>query len=266
MPARASKTTSIDKAAPPNITHDQIAEVMFPELSKDTFKINETTYRIRVLPYKFEQMFRRAAMPILEAELKPIERAIFSLSTDQAMITNDLKITESISKSEVDADVFLLNAVLVICLSQDPLIVKNASEGRETTADAMMKIEKTYKIRLDNLEVEPSTRAYFREIVRKQSEKMKLVQLLGESLMARCAETSSLVGVRSQFDSLKQDFTRQVSKFLEKAGKVVGVSASSFSPSTATGSETNQTEEQPKKPEQLPAEAGPAAEQPAHVQ
>src|ERR1035437_1111587 len=233
-----------------DLSPDQVEEVMFPELSKDKFHLGDQVFRIRVMPYKFETMFRKATMPILESELKPIEKAIVAFTTDQALYQGDMRITEAITKSELDADIFLINAMIVICLSQDAEFVAAASSGVEFPADAQMKIELRYRKLLEYSEnLGPSPRNYFREVIRKQADKHQMVQILGESLMARCAEVSSLMGKRHEFDSRKQDFSRQAQKFLEKAGKAVGPLASLFSPSTETGPETNQ----PAEPLKIPA-------------
>lgn len=257
-----SKPRQEKKAA---LTQDEINEVLFPEMSADEFCIGSRKFRIRCLPYKFEQMFRKHAMPIIQAEFKPIERIIFSYTTKEALITNDLHITESIGKSEIDADVYLLNAMIVICLSQDKRILEAQASGTEVPLDEMAAIEKNYRIMIEMAEKWPteSPRHYIRDVVRRQSDKMKLVQSLGESLMARCEEAAKLVGMNETFSTLKQGFTERALSFLGKAGNAAGIPGNSFLPSTVTGSETSQPAAPSKNSgaTQEPPEAAPVEEQ-----
>jgi hypothetical protein len=256
MPETKKKSPAVVKPLPQkqDVTSDEINEIIFPDLSREEFSIGSRKFRIRPLSLKFEQMFRRSTMPIIEAEIKPIEKAIFIFTTDQALITNDLKITESIMQSEINADVYITNAVVVLCMSQDARILKAIADGVELPLEEQLKIEKEYRLMIDNCDEWPSGsgRHYLREVIRKQSDKLKMVQLVGESLMARFAEVSSLVGERKRFDSLKLDFTQRAQNFLEKVGSRVGASANLFSPSTGTGSETNQIAEQQKPPNSPP--------------
>lgn len=247
MPETKRKPKVVPAPEKQDLTNSEVEEILIPELSQDTFTIGERTFAIRVLPYKFEQMFRRHAIPILEMEMKPVEKAIINFATDQVKYTNDLKITESLLKSEVDADQYLTNAVICICLSQDERWLKAAQKGVELPLEQRTKIETEYRVLIDMSTDYPteSPRHYLREVVRKQADKMKLSQRLGESLMARLAEVSSLMGseAREKFDSQKQDFMQQVLTFMEKAGKRVEASVSSSTPSMGTGSGTNRTEE-----------------------
>jgi len=242
---------------------------MFPDLSNDRFKIADREFSIRVLPYKFEQMFRRSAMPIIEAELKPIERAVVFFTSDEKLITPDAKLTESFAQSELNADIWLTNCLIVMCISQDERWLKAGAEGKELTRDEQLKIESEYRSMIEYgtwPEEVTSPRAYMRAVVRKQQDKLKMVQRLGESLMARCEDMASLTGTKGQFDLLKQGFTQRVSKFLGKAGSLVGASANSPSPSTAVGSETPKPDASPKTPQpernkdeaETDPEAGPA--------
>lgn len=242
------------------INDSTVHEVLFPETTADFFEIGERKFRIQFMPYKFEQLFRRYAMPILEAEFKPIEKAVFSYTTNQSLITNDLKVTESLFRSELDADAYLPNAMVVICMSQDPRILEAAANGQETPADEWIKIDREYRLLIDYNKKWPakSPRHYMRDVVRKQSDKLDLMQTLGESLMARCGEAAKLMGVAGEYDSLRLAFTQQVSKFMEKAGKLAGVPGNSFLPSTDNGSETNQRAEPSRSSEIAP----PTAEDP----
>jgi hypothetical protein len=244
----------------PTITEAQVDEIIFPDLSEDKFTLADTSYRIRVLNFRWEKMFRRAAMPIIEQELKPFERMLLLFAAGVDPLIGDLGIARSIGQSEVDVDIFLTNAVVCICMSQDPEILLVQAQGVEMTVQKQEEIEKKYHRIVETLEEVPGgggPRQYLREITRKQVEKLKMVQTLGESLMARFAEAGTLLGAKNQFDSLKLAFSQQVRKFTEKAGNVVETSANSSTPSTENGSAnplTNQTktendEDQPVKAE-----------------
>lgn len=230
------------------LTQDQLDEIHFPELSKDQFTIAGKNFRVRALVWKWERVFRKAVIPIVESEFKPFERAIYMFASELAIVKEDLGFTSSFTESEIDVDMHLTNCVSIICLSQDPEILQMAAEGQEVPLELQMKLEKKYIIMIENADDFPggSARNYLREIVRKQCEKMNLVQILGESLIARFGELSALAGTKSQFDSLKQGFTQQARKFIEKAGRVAGIQANLSSQSTETGLVTNSPETPPK--------------------
>jgi hypothetical protein len=219
---------------PATISDAQIDEIIFPDLSEDKFSLGDKSFRIRVLNFRWEKLFRRAAMPIIEQELKPFERMLLLFAAGVDPMVGDLGITRSIGQSEIDVDIFLTNSVVCMCMSQDPEILADQAQGIEMTVDKQQVIEKKYHNMVENLEDVPGgggPRQYLREVVRKQVEKLKMVQSLGESLMARFAETGTLLGAKDQFDSLKQGFSQQVRKFTEKVGNAVATSANSSTPS-----------------------------------
>ncbi len=228
----------------PQLSSDQLDEIHFPDLSKDQFRIGGQTFRIRIMPWRWERIFRKACMPIVESELKPFERAIYMFASDLSIVKEDLGFTHSFTESEIDADLYLTQCVTIMCLSQDPEILKLATSGQEIPIQLQMSLEAKYTAMIENSNEWPggSARSYLREVVRKQCEKMDLVQTLGKSLMRRFEELSELAGTKSQFDSLKLGFSQQVQKFMGKAGSVVGTPARSSSLSTDNGSATKPVE------------------------
>jgi len=249
----ATKRTSVSprpKKTSATLTDDQVDEILFPDLSTDQFKLIDFknqphTFRIRVLGWRWERIFRKACMPIVETELKPFERVIYMFATKMDVMKDDLELTHSFTQSEVDADIHLTNCVLLICVSQDPEILNLAAQGQEIPLELELRLQNKYRAMIENGTEWPggSARNYLREIVRKQCEKLKMVQTLGESLMARFGEISTLTGTRSTFDSLKAGFMQQATSFMEKAGKAAGIPAKSSTPSMDSGSATNPAEE-----------------------
>lgn len=237
-----------------SLTDYQLDEIIFPDLSQDKFTLNGQDFRIRVLNYRWEKIFRRQAMNIQAEELKPFERLLLVLAgAEDATKMKDLGLAQSIALSEVEVDAHLTNCVVVMCLSQDPAHIATENDGIEMSLKEQTALEIKYRLMVENLREVPGgggPRQYLRAIVRKQSDKLKLVQDLGESLMARFEEAGTLLGAKEQFDSLKQGFIHSVRKFTEKAGKIVKTSDSLSSPSTESGSEKLPT---PKKSES-PAE------------
>lgn len=244
MNARSASVTEINPTlknpVPQSLTEAQIDEIIFPDLSQDEFTLGDKSYRIRVLNFRWEKLFRRQYAPITAEELKPFERLILLMASDIIEpMGGDLGLARSIANSEVEVDAYLTNCIIIICLSQDPEHVAANKNGDELPLDKQKQIEKRYRTIIENLDEVPGgggPRHYLRSIVRIQAEKQKLVQDLGESLMARFAETGVLLGAKEQFDSLKQGFTRSVQKVLEKAGKTEKMLASLSSPSTESGS------------------------------
>lgn len=246
---KRKSVTSPVAIKPPELSQDQLDEINFPELSKDLFNIADKSFRIRVMPWKWERVFRKACMPILESELKPFERAIYMFASELSLVKEDLGFTHSFTESEIDIDSQLTTCVMIMCMSQDPEILKLGAEGQEIPLELQMRLEKQYISQIDNAEEWPggSARHYLREIVRKQCEKMQLVQKLGESLIARFGELSALTGTKGQFDSLKRGFSRQAEAFMEKAGRIAGIPAKSSSQSTDSGLATKPPETQSKQ-------------------
>jgi hypothetical protein len=237
--------------AKPTISADQLEEILFPELSADEFSFNEKKFAIRILPWKWDAIFRRHALPIITEELKPFERALQVFTTNSYIVLEDLGIAKSAGRSEIEGDNYLTNCIVTICMSQDPEMLKAAAEGRELDKETLLKLETRYRVMVDNYAApDGRTRLYLREIVRKQAEKQKLVQTLGESLIARLGELSELTGTKSTFDSLKRDFTRLARSFMEKAGKAVETLDSSSSLSMASGFESRPLEKPSTRPNQ----------------
>jgi hypothetical protein len=243
----------------PELSDSEVSEILFPELSEDKFNLGDKDFSIRVLPWKWEMNFRRFAVPIITEELKVFERAAIAFATNQQFYQSDIGIAAAAGKGEIEGDSYLNNAVITICLSQENKIREAAARGKELTKPELDSIERKYRVLLDELIIpDGNTRLYLREIVRRQSDKHKLLEKLGESLMARLEDMTRLLGMQDQTEvvSLKRDFTRQLRSFIAKAGSTVATVDKSSSQSTASGSEkppseksltlseTNQTETQ----------------------
>lgn len=255
--------TTLQEKTSPELSQDQLEEIQIPELSKDQFTIQDRHFRIRVMPWKWERVFRKACMPILESELKPFERAIYMFASDLSIVKEDLGFTKAFTDSETDVDLHLTRCVNIMCMSQDPEVMKLASAGQEIPLQLQLELEAKYIALIDYCEEWPgdNARNYLREVVRKQCEKMKLVQTLGESLIARLEELSALTGMKNQFDSLKQDLSRQARDFMTRAGKVAGIPDKSSSQSTGNGSAIKPVETPLKKPNPTAEESPKLAEE-----
>jgi hypothetical protein len=204
------------------ITEEQVQEINFPELSNDKFSINDKEYAIRVLPWKWEMLFRKHTMPLMEAEFKPIEKLIFTFQSESYLVDKDLGITESIFASEALADECITKGVAVICISQDPTVRARAANGEELLATEYQALEKKYRVMIENAEeLLPSPRAFLREVITRQMEKQKMVQALGESVLTRFENFAGLVGTdKNAMSSLRALFMQQVRSILENAGQV----------------------------------------------
>lgn len=234
-----ANVTSIPSANRQDLTEEQLREVIQPEVSRDSFQISGKTFRLRVLPWKWEQAFRNKVMPLLATEMKPFEKIIYFFSTELSLIKEDAQFTEAAIGSELNADVHLTDAVAIICMSQDEAVQQAAKEGIEMPLDQEMAIEKKYRLMIQNAEMESSPRIFLRNVVRQQMQKQKLVETLGESLMVRLDEFAKMTGTTQTFDSVKRAFTKQVSDYLARIGQPASTSEKSSLPSTESSSETS---------------------------
>lgn len=227
-------------AVVPSLTSDEVNEILLPDLSADSFKIADREFSLRVLPWRWELEFRRHALPILTEEMKPFERALQVFKTNAGLLVSELGIAAATGKSELDGDSYVTKAVIIICLSQDADIRKAAAKGEEVPNTKIQSLEKKYRVMIENLELpNGDNRNFLREIVRKQMDKLNMLQKLGESLMARLADMARLSGMsQEEFVSLRRDFMQQLRSFMAKDGNTDATSASSFSQSTANGSES----------------------------
>jgi hypothetical protein len=220
MPEATSNVREIPKPREISITEDQINEINFPELSQDIFKVGDREFAIRVLPWKWEMLFRKHAMPLMEAEFKPIEKMIYSFQAELYLTDKDLGITESVFASEMQADECITKSLAIVCVSQDEIVRKKASAGEEITAVEYQALEKKYRVMLENAEgIDPSPRVYYRAVLAKQMEKQRMVQALGESVLTRLENFAGLVGTdKASISSLKVLFMQRVRSVLERAG------------------------------------------------
>lgn len=249
------------EAISPELKPSELNEILFPELSKDSFKLLDNEYRIRVLPWKWEIAFRDAVLPIVEHEFKPFEKVIYAFSTELHLLKEDMQITETIIDTERKVDAYLTRAVAIICVSQDEETLRRAAVGEEMPMDVQAKLEKKYRIMIENApDMVPSPRIYLREIVRAQMAKHEMVQRLGESLMARFDEFARLAGQKETFDSLKQTFTLQVRNYMDLVGSRVSTLASSSTQPTANLPATSSRIPQIPTPAEVAAAAERAAE------
>jgi hypothetical protein len=261
-----NKIQEIAKAKPV-LTEEELDEIIFPDISPETYTLADVVYRIRVLPWRWEKKFRKAVMPLIAQEVKPLEKIIHIFAMERQFIDEDLHLTESILDTEQGGDQFLTQAVVVICMSQDDQILAYVGKGQEIPANVEAKIETKYRLLIENTpDLLPSPRVFLREIVRSQMRKHEMVQRLGESCLARLLESATLVGEKQSFSSLKAAFSQRVRSYLELDGNAESILASSSIPPTASSAGTSSKNQKPMAhPPSVPAESDPTTDVPAAV-
>jgi hypothetical protein len=170
----------------------ELQEALHPDtIDWETFKVGEKDFEIRPMKFSWDQVWRKYALPIMGAELRPLESLIRSfVGEDKEQVGAGL--TSAVVESELEVDNYLALAVGVICASQ-----------REPKATA--KLEKTKHwagIVADELD-----REKLRCIVNDQFTISKGIENLGKSLQTRLRYLGSLVGEKNlDFGSLLRDF------------------------------------------------------------
>lgn len=181
-----SETKKIDEA---------LDEAIHPDLVNwETFKLGEREFQIRPLVFKWDKLYRSYAMPILGAELKPIEALMTALAGPQAGLPGTQGVTAALVESELEIDFNLARAVGAICASQD--------EQSKNATDKKAKAEHWANLAEDILRRDELT-----EILRKQSDVQKDLQRLGESLRMRFERLASLTGKKFDLAGLLQPLT-----------------------------------------------------------
>ena len=240
-PAAGGKPSSpaVAPAALPELTPENMDTVLYPELDRDTFRIAGQTWALRVLPWRWEMEFRKSAQRILEAEMKPFERIIYGITSQMHLVAGDMKVTEALTQSELDADLHLVPAVVTIMLSQDEELKKYLAKGDPPPPDLMPALEKKYTALIEYADDIECPRRYLREIVSRQMQKQRLVESMGERLAGRLQEFASLAGLTTDFAGLKRDFMQLVRSGLAKATRGARTSVSASGPSTGTSRTTS---------------------------
>jgi hypothetical protein len=158
-----------------------LEEAVNPDLVEwESFKVGDRTFQIRPLPFKWDKVYRSYAMPILGAELKPLETLMAALSGSQLAVGANQLVTQALIESELEIDLNLARAAGAICASQD--------EQSKNATDKKARAEHWAN------QVDVLTRYELTEIVRKQSDVQKDLQRLGESLRKRFERLASLTG------------------------------------------------------------------------
>ena len=157
-----------------------------------TFSVDGSDFQIRPLTWRWEKLWRKFALPVLGAELRPLETLFAAIIGKRAEFTvDDVGFTRAIVDSEIEADVYLSKAVAVICASQDPEATK--------ISDKMKRVEFW-----DEKITDAMTREELEGVVKNQAAIQKDVQRLGESLSTRFRVITNLVGNRFDIASLLQ--------------------------------------------------------------
>jgi len=158
-----------------------LEEAVNPDLVEwESFKVGDRAFQIRPLAFKWDKVYRSYAMPILGAELKPLETLMAALSGSQLAVGASQLVTQALIESELEIDLNLARAVGAICASQD--------EQSKSATDKKARAEHWANL------VDALSRHELTEIVRKQSDVQKDLQRLGESLAGRFKRLASLTG------------------------------------------------------------------------
>lgn len=170
---------------------EALSEAVNPDITEwETFKVGDSVFQFRPLTFKWDILWRKYALPVLGAELRPLEVLLAAIVGNRAEFTaEDIGFTRAIVDSEIEADAYLARAVAAVCASQDP-------ESAQAT-DKVKRVE----IWAERLEA-ALTRADLVEILRKQSAVQKDIDQLGKSLSARFSIISSLAGTKFDIASL----------------------------------------------------------------
>lgn len=156
----------------------------------EKFKVGDREFQIKPLVMKWDKIWRKYALPILGAELRPFEVLLSAIVGNRAEFTvDDIGFTRAVVDSEIEADTYLAKAVAAICASQD-------EESSKATDKA-----KQVELWADRLESQMS-RAELDAVLKKQSAIQKDIDQLGNSLSARFRIISSLAGNRIDLSSL----------------------------------------------------------------
>jgi len=165
-----------------------VDEAVNPDLVVwETFRVGEREFQIRPLPFKWDRLFREHAMPIIGAELKPVEVLLTAIVGQAAAYTTEVGVIRSLVQSELEADEHLAPAVAAIC----------ASQADASVTDKRKAVEK-WTANCESI----LTRYELRAVLDKQVAVQKDVDRLGESLRTRFTTLGRLVGKNLDFGSL----------------------------------------------------------------
>ncbi len=184
---------------------EELQEALHPDTVEwDKFTVGEKSFEIRPMNGKWDFVWRKYALPIMGAELRPLESFIRSIAGgDEGQIGAGL--ANSIVESELEVDNYLPLAVSAICASQHEPKATNKLEKAKHWAGIVE---------------EALNRETLRDIVNKQVTISKGIENLGKSLQTRLQYLGSLVGEKNlDFGSLLRGFTQPVVNSSVPAGK-----------------------------------------------
>lgn len=216
-----------EKPKEESVQQQALEEAVSPDVQDwDTFKVKldnaEHTFEHRPFSFKWDMLFRKYALHVMGAQLKPIEALIaYAIKDDDKQMSEgvvDIGITRSLVESEVEADENLPLAVAVICASQDPKYKKGENK--------LAFVHKWQEV------VEELSREQITSIFKKQVKVSKEVDLLGKSLRARFALLGELVGKDVNLSSLLPGLTLLAPNTLAQPGETPTTSSSSSGSST----------------------------------
>lgn len=168
------------------------------------------TFQIRTLNHRGERLFRKYALPIIGAELRPFETFIKSAMDSGGDI--EPMVGEGISRSfiagQLDIDDNIHKAIGAICTSQDPKARNSQDRTRFIIKWGLLAEDQMGSERL-------------RDIFDKQVSISKAVDALGKSLRTSFGMLAKLVGkdINLGLDFLKPGSTQPASSTSEPTGK-----------------------------------------------
>lgn len=209
------------------IARTQLEEAVHPEDVKDwpKFTVGGRTFEIGPLPFKWEKLFRKYAMPMVSAGLQPIEMLIVAAAGKQVDFQRSLGISDQIAKSENDIDAYIAPALSIVCVAQ---VNKGKEKSAWDTAEAWQ----------EKIEDEMSRQAIL-ELVEAQLDAVKAMDHLGNSFARRFKSLSSLLGSQLDLNSLMPSLTTPAGSTSATAGSLgstvsrsSGTSTDELTPST----------------------------------
>lgn len=167
----------------------EMREAVDPESVEDwkKFKVGKDEFEIRPLTFKWDQVFRRYAMPMLGAQLLPVEMLVAAAVGGTTSYKVNLGISKAITASELETDELLPSALGAICAAQD------AARGGKAKDLPRLDAVKYWADRVSDALM----RDEIEELVEDQLNIQKALQALGKSLSTRFKVLGQLVDSKS---------------------------------------------------------------------
>jgi hypothetical protein len=188
---------------------------------------------IQPITHKWDRVFRKYAMPILGAQMQPIEMLVSALVRDEMAVATEMGITKSLINADLEVDEIVHKAVGVICAAQD-----RGEKGDAKNKPAL--VEKWGAIAEDYLH-----RYELVALVEAQGTMQKEIASLGESFAARFRALQSLVGDRLDLTRLALDSLKPAAKLSDLTGMsdITSLSSATGSSESAPTPGSTPTEE-----------------------